>query len=579
VSAAIAEGSPILAAGFLSIAVFDWLCFRRLLLLSGVSQHPDAIDTPLILVRSDSPRRCIFRHSAQLSANEEAPLVMASPPGQGLVVSGMPVHYSHQDGNHRQLLYHRTAVGPASAAASARMESKFLVLNSSLVLSITDNTFYEGYHVTAIGNVDDERQYDDKWPTFSGYPRTFSRPDGRCFQINSDKGTISPVGAPHLVLGHRDTLAFVALTDSALVAPAESNARVRRPSSLEVVTPAIAELVSPARAVLLQVDGAKWMNDALGGILIDIADEKTAPKGSKTEPSPKKLAAREQLQETCEQLVLSMPSYNRAQLAALCEVMRAYMPNNTDDGETSDKLCKQLKEVLVSPVSQLQAVSRAAEPPPPHPMRGAPLSTVLHSNVLMPSDVGEHGTFWGSRADHSEVEVFDFFQLSRNVTRCKNFCSHNWRDDGNQKVRQLGFVLIYGHLCTAAVIISLVLSTFQWVLEFSLASAFGLPLNWIRPLVPFALMALVLTWTMFSMKNILPPSLTPAGVTERLGGGTTVWIVRHQKFKQRLAAPLRSHLAVYHLSRFCRTSFVSIRTTCLALFHRASTFSCSSQTA
>jgi hypothetical protein len=35
-------------------------------------------------------------------------------------------------------------------------------------------------------------------------------------------------------------------------------------------------------------------------------------------------------------------------------------------------------------------------------------------------------------------------------------------------------------------------------------------------------MALVLSWTMLSMKNVLPASLTPAGVTERLGSGTDV---------------------------------------------------------
>jgi hypothetical protein len=70
-----------------------------------------------------------------------------------------------------------------------------------------DNRYNTGHHIVALGNAHDvsEVQYEDPWPKFSGYPKTMQRTDGRLFTINRN-GTISPVGAPHLVFGLRSAL-------------------------------------------------------------------------------------------------------------------------------------------------------------------------------------------------------------------------------------------------------------------------------------------------------------------------------------------------------------------------------------
>jgi len=103
------------------------------------------------------------------------------------------------------------------------------------------------------------------------------------------------------------------------------------------------------------------------------------------------------------------------------------------------------------------------------------------------------------------------------VTRCKNFCSHNWRDDGGKKVSQLGFLLIYGHLCTAAVVIALVLSSFQWVFELSIAAV---SLRATGELVQ-ASCALGSNGARAHLDDALHEECL-AGVTERLGSGTDV---------------------------------------------------------
>jgi hypothetical protein len=77
----------------------------------------------------------------------------------------------------------------------------------TLALCVADNVFSAGHHILALGNAHDESEalYDDPWPKYSGYPRTMQRTDGRLYNLNNND-TISPVGAPHLVLGLRNAL-------------------------------------------------------------------------------------------------------------------------------------------------------------------------------------------------------------------------------------------------------------------------------------------------------------------------------------------------------------------------------------
>lgn len=106
----------------------------------------------------------------------------------------------------------------------------------------------------------------------------------------------------------------------------------------------------------------------------------------------------------------------------------------------------------------------------------------LYFSPILTSAVSQRGTYWGSQK--SGDPGASSFELSRDAERCRNFTSHNWRDDGLRKVKHLGFILVYGYLCMSAVMIALVLFAFLLVFELSLAAAFEFPLNWVRPLVP-----------------------------------------------------------------------------------------------
>jgi hypothetical protein len=92
VASALSSGFPRLAALSVLLAAVDALVYRRLLLLGGLTQHPDDTETPLVLVPSDSPNRCIFENTAALRAGSalEIPATLSSHPGRGLVVSAVP---------------------------------------------------------------------------------------------------------------------------------------------------------------------------------------------------------------------------------------------------------------------------------------------------------------------------------------------------------------------------------------------------------------------------------------------------------------------------------------------------------
>jgi len=204
-------------------------------------------------------------------------------------------------------------------------------------------------------------------------------------------------------------------------------------------------------------------------------------------------------------------------------VLRSYLPVNSDNGNAAQALCEQLGGAINSAdAAQQRAAANAVEMSPSHPMRAMPLSLALHSSILTPSAVSQVGTYWGSQV--SGEAGASSFELSHDVERCGNFISHNWRDDGFRKVKHLGFILMFGHLCMSAFVVALVLFAFLLAFEIALSSALDIPMSWVMPLLPFALLMSVLLWVGLSLMNALPAPHTPAGVAERLGGGMTVWI-------------------------------------------------------
>jgi hypothetical protein len=501
VASAVSSGSLRLAVLSLFFAVIDALVYRRLLLLGGLTQHPNATDTPLVLVPSDSPRRCIFEHGAALRAGHSfgVPATLTSHPNRALVVSGAPIEVPENNETKRQLWYHRTFIGAKPTAVTMRIDGSNVLLVKqtddgprSLVLCIEDNIFRVGHHILALGNAHDEStvQYDDPWPTFSGFARTFQRTDGRLFIINSND-TISPAGAPHLVLGLRTALP-VATGEAARTAPARRTSSISSLGSLALPLSLVEKMSQESFSHLHEQqadDLGRWLLDALkffslqlGETLQDIemrqacceaeqaaADELPAPgldqrktrsdlhyssldgeaHVANEEVSPIRIRARGDMNayranalwesachetlERCDTLMQAMSRYSSANQEALVRAFRAYIPE-TDEDQIREALVQ--TEALRAFGEAIKAALRATEServsepvPPPHPMRGTPLPDVLHSGVLTRKNAFG-SLFKAKQKKKAEVaahpDCLRDFDLSHNVERCDIFLSHSW---------------------------------------------------------------------------------------------------------------------------------------------------------
>jgi hypothetical protein len=100
-------------------------------------------------------------------------------------------------------------------------------------------------------------------------------------------------------------------------------------------------------------------------------------------------------------------------------------------------------------------------------------------------------------------------------------------DDGKKKVALLAFYFEYSTQIASLVIVCLVLPVFLFAFAISLTSAFELQaraLVIVLPLMPLVVLALFLAWFALSAQGYLPTKLTPAFVSERVSGGTTLWV-------------------------------------------------------
>jgi hypothetical protein len=100
-------------------------------------------------------------------------------------------------------------------------------------------------------------------------------------------------------------------------------------------------------------------------------------------------------------------------------------------------------------------------------------------------------------------------------------------DDGKKKVALLSFYFEYSTPVASLVIMCLVMAIFLLAFAVSLSSALKLQtgiLIIVLPLAPLVALFLSLAWFALAALAYLPTKLTPASVSERLSGGTTVWV-------------------------------------------------------
>jgi hypothetical protein len=94
-------------------------------------------------------------------------------------------------------------------------------------------------------------------------------------------------------------------------------------------------------------------------------------------------------------------------------------------------------------------------------------------------------------------------------------------------VALLAFYFEYSTQIASLVIVCLILALFLFAFAVSLTSAMKLQtrtLIIVLPLLPLVVLLLSLAWFALAAQGYLPTMLTPAFLSERASGGTTVWV-------------------------------------------------------
>jgi hypothetical protein len=99
-------------------------------------------------------------------------------------------------------------------------------------------------------------------------------------------------------------------------------------------------------------------------------------------------------------------------------------------------------------------------------------------------------------------------------------------DDGKKKVGLLAFYFEYGTQSASLVTVCFTLTIFLFAFGVSLSSAMRLQtgtLIIVVTLMPIVVLVLSLAWFALA-QGYLPTKCTPASISERLSGGTTLWL-------------------------------------------------------
>eukprot|EP00966_Prymnesium_polylepis_P002337 53825-Prymnesium_polylepis.1 len=227
------------------------------------------------------------------------------------------------------------------------------------------------------------------------------------------------------------------------------------------------------------------------------------------------------LYKQCMGILKTVADLDDAAVAALRTALEQYVPAPEGLAECQRKLSERIWEAVptirrnTSPVSRPRSSStlhlNPAPLPPPHPMRGTPLSTLLHTSGLWePQALG----FFSS----AQAKATRHFDLSHSVERCDYFLSHMWSDEGMPKVEMLGFLLLHAKLATSIAALGILISISLTTLGFGLRAVFGI--HELALVVVVAIgVVMGLSWVGLSAAGYLPNSCTPAAFSK-----TTIWL-------------------------------------------------------